>query len=282
MLTGIVAAVLAALGYGVATVLQSQAVAPAGTPGRVLGRLFAVGVVVDGASWLVSLAAFRHLSLAAAQAVLASSVAVTAVIVESGSRTRVARRTWVAGGLFVLGSTLIASAAGPVTARHVTLASLGLAAAVLAVVGLLTARAYRNGSAMLLSVLAGAAFTGTAVYGGLLQLSMHMSFAALFDVGLVLGFSGLGLLAFARALTQGFEARVAAVMWTTELVLAVVAGVLVLGDPLHPMSSVAALIGVGAAVVACGMLGVDRPSTASSTVHLPVSGASGPAMRIGT
>ena len=283
MLISVVAAVLGALGYGVATVLQARAVAPADTSVRARGWLFAVGLVVDGASWLLSLVAFRHLPLAAAQAVLASSVAVTAVLVGAGSHTRVARRTWVAGGLFALGATLITSAAGPVAARHATLPLLAIGAAALAAVGLLAARTYRNGSATLLSVLAGAAFTGTAVYGGLLQVSMHMSLAALLDVGLLLGFSGLGLVAFARALAHGSEARAAAVMWTTELVLAVVAGVVLLGDSLHPMSSVAALIGIGAAVLACGMLGATRPPEPPPGQRTSLLREdSGPAVPIGT
>ncbi|MBC7631704.1 hypothetical protein [Aeromicrobium sp.] len=253
MLIGVVAAALASLGYGAATVLQAGAVTSHHLDKARRRWLFVAGLALDGVAWLLSLVAFGHLPLATAEAVLASSVAVTAILADAAARRRIARRTWVAGSMFALGATLIAGATGPVRPHAVTPLLLVISAATLAVVIVVAAGVYRRGSAPLLSAVAGVAFTGTAVCGRLLD-PTDLSVAAVLDVVLLVGFSGAGVVTFARALARGTEAGTAAVMWTTELIVALVAGVALLGDAIRPASTVPAAAGIGGVVAACWIL----------------------------
>lgn len=260
MLIGIVASALGALGYGAATVLQARAVDSSERSAGARRWLFGSGLLADGAAWLLSLVAFRHLPLAAAQAVLASSVAVTAVLAHLMNRTRIASRTLIASALFILGAALIASSAAPVTRHALSPVLLMCAAGVLAVAGLLTAGAYRRGSATWLSVLAGVAFAGTAVCGRVLEPS-HLAATTIFDTVLLLGFSLVGIVAFGRALTRGTEAGTSAVMWTTEVILAFATGALLLGDTVRDGFAAVAIAGAVCSVVACRMLIGARPSS---------------------
>jgi drug/metabolite transporter (DMT)-like permease len=258
MLIGIVAATLGALGYGTATVLQARAVAPSDRSVVVRRWLFASGLVADGSAWLLSLVAFRFLPLAAAQAVLASSVAVTAVLAHLIIRTRIASRTLVAGALFVVGAAMIASSAAPITRHTLSPQLLILGSAALMGMSVVAASAYRRGSATWLSVVAGVAFAGTAVCGRLLELP-HLTAATILDSGLLLGFSLVGIVAFARALTLGSEAGASAVMWMTELILAFVTGAALLGDTVRSGFAAVAIAGAACGVFACRMLISDRP-----------------------
>ena len=86
VLTGLLGAFAAAVLYGAATVLQAAGVrslrlVPAGAPlpARLwAGRLYAVGLALDGLGFLASIAALRTLPLFVVQSAIASSVAVTA------------------------------------------------------------------------------------------------------------------------------------------------------------------------------------------------------------
>ena len=88
MLTGLLGAFAAAVLYGAATVLQAAGVrhlrtVPASAPlaARLwAGRLYAVGLGLDAAGFLASIAALRTLPLFVVQSAIASSVAVTAVL----------------------------------------------------------------------------------------------------------------------------------------------------------------------------------------------------------
>jgi hypothetical protein len=85
---GLLGALLAALAYGAATVLQAVAVRrvarlPTGTPLLRRARTgwpYAVGLALDGLGFLASVAALRTLPLFLVESAVAASVAVTAVL----------------------------------------------------------------------------------------------------------------------------------------------------------------------------------------------------------
>lgn len=87
---GLLAAVLASIGYGLASVLQAVGArrAAASGAGTAVQPAHLGGLALDGASWLVSLLALRVLPLFAVQAVLAGSLAVTAVAGERALQLR--------------------------------------------------------------------------------------------------------------------------------------------------------------------------------------------------
>ena len=100
MLTGLLGAFAAAILYGAATVLQAAGVrslrlVPAGAslPARLwAGRLYAVGLALDGLGFLASIAALRTLPLFVVQSAIASSVAVTALLAVAFLGARLERR----------------------------------------------------------------------------------------------------------------------------------------------------------------------------------------------
>jgi hypothetical protein len=120
---GLLGALLAALAYGAATVLQAvgvrrAAALPPGTPWRGRGRAgrpYAVGLALDGIGFLASVAALRTLPPFLVESAVASSVAVTAVLsvvvlgVRLGAAEVVALLVVVAG----LTGLALTAAAGP-------------------------------------------------------------------------------------------------------------------------------------------------------------------------
>ncbi len=174
MLTGLLGAFAAAVLYGAATVLQAAGVrslrlVPTGAslPARLwAGRLYAVGLALDGLGFLASIAALRTLPLFVVQSAIASSVAVTAVLAVLFLGARLERREVVALAVVGLGLLALALSAteepavrlGP-GARWVVLAGVVPVAAV-ALVGLA-----RRGprSAVLLAVASGLGFGGVGV-----------------------------------------------------------------------------------------------------------------------
>lgn len=118
MLLALIGAILAAVCYGVATVLEAIAVAkmsalPPTSPlsSRIReGWLFAVGLVIDGLGFILSAAALHSLPLFLVESVVASSVAVTALLAvvwlhQKLNRTEVFALVILVIGLISLGLT---------------------------------------------------------------------------------------------------------------------------------------------------------------------------------
>lgn len=116
MILGLVAALAAALFFGVATVLQAlgaRGSAHSGVGGTVRAMVnvpFAAGLALDGLGFVAQLVALRTLPLYVVQAALAGALAVTAVGSALVLRTRLGRPEWAAvagvcGGLALLGAS---------------------------------------------------------------------------------------------------------------------------------------------------------------------------------
>lgn len=121
-----IAAIVAALCYGVASVMQAVAVREASThvPGQVEGvdpgllvRMlhqwrFVASICLDGLGFLAQLVALHRLPLFAVQAVVASNLAVTAVVSSQVTKMKLTRREWLAVAGVVAGVGLLGSSAG--------------------------------------------------------------------------------------------------------------------------------------------------------------------------
>src|ERR1700748_2922834 len=134
MLASLLAAVLAALCYGVASVMQAVAVREASTrslpaasaggvdPGLVLRMLhqwrFVVSVVIDLCGFLAQLVALRRLPLFAVQAMVAANLAVIAVVATATIGATLSLREWLALTGVVAGVGLLGSSAGAEGATH--------------------------------------------------------------------------------------------------------------------------------------------------------------------
>ena len=246
MLVGLLCALLAALGYGVGSVLQARAAqtteTATGLDPRLLVRLagsvpFVIGVGLDLLAFLASLVALRTLPLFLVQSAVAASVGVTAVVVALLG-TRLARRdiAWLAA--LGVGLVLLAAAAQP--ERAVPLASGGrwallIACPLLAATGAIAARRSSRASAAVLATLAGLSFAIVAIAARTLQVP-NPWWHVLLDPSLWAIAAGgvLGMLFFSTALQRGSVTTATAVMFATDTIVPALIGLALLGDTARP------------------------------------------------
>src|SRR5215469_13218269 len=137
MLVSLLAALLSALCYGVASVMLAIAVRAAsrrsvaqvaqageGVDAGLLVRmtrqwLFLASIAIDMVGFVAQLIALRHLPLFAEQAIMASNLAVTAVCAAWLMRARLALREWLAVAGVIAGVSLLGLSAGAEGAARV-------------------------------------------------------------------------------------------------------------------------------------------------------------------
>lgn len=245
MTLGLFGALLAALAYGAATVLQAVGVrrAAALPPGTaVTGRIragwpYAVGLALDGLGFLASVAALRTLPLFLVESAVASSVAVTAVLSVVVLHVRLGVPEVVGLLAVAVGLTGLAltAADGPAVQPGPVATWWLLAAAV--IVGLLLVigvRDRRHG-AVLLSIAAGLGFGGVGVAARLLVIPSPVW--ALASDGLAWALvvhAVLATVAYGTALSRGRVTTVAALTFATETVVPAAVGLVALGDRVAP------------------------------------------------
>jgi drug/metabolite transporter (DMT)-like permease len=286
---GLLGAFGAALAYGVGAVLQAvaaRAVPTAeGLDPRLLLRLlrswpYLLGLALDGAGFVLSLVAVRTLPLFVVQSVVASFLAVTAVVGAVVLRTPLRRADAVGLGVVVLGLVLVGLSAAEGAAVDVTRADQWGVLAGTAALGLLAVPAGRlrgpRGAAALGSV-AGLAFGATSVAARMLpgplpsaDLGATAATLAASPAAYTLVAAGaLALLAYSSALQRGSVTQATAPLVLGETVAPAVVGLLVLGDaPRAGFGGVAAL-GFGLAVA--GAVALSRHGEAAAS-----DGARGP------
>ena len=264
MTLGLLGALLAALAYGAATVLQAVGVrrVSALPPGTTLrdrvrtGWPYAVGLALDGVGFLASLAALRTLPLFLVESAVASSVAVTAVLSVVVLGVRLGRAEVVALLVVVAGLTGLAltAEAGPAVrpgpgATWWLLAAAALVALLL-VVG--TVDHDRRRGAVVLSVGAGLGFGGVGVAARLLEVPPS-AWQLATDGGAwaLVAHAVLATVAYGLALARGRVTTVAALTFATETVVPALLGVLLLGDRVAPGQGPAAALAFVATLGGC-------------------------------
>ncbi|MGW6282560.1 hypothetical protein [Kribbella sp. NPDC055071] len=245
MILALVGAFAAAVLYGVATVLQAvglRRLAAAKTvtwTGRIsAGWLYGVGLALDGAGFLASVAALRSLPLFVVESAVASSVAVTAILsgIFLGGRLDCASVL----ALVVVGIGLVALAVCAEEGPAKTLStSTGLLILCLTVpVALLGAIAFRlspEHGVPVLAVVAGLGFGGAGVAAR--TLTLESPWWKLLGEPLawaLIVYGAIALAAFGVALQRGSVTLVAAVTFGIETVVPAAVGLLWLGDRVRP------------------------------------------------
>jgi len=280
MLASLVAAVIAALCYGVASVMQAVAVreasnrpqdgagaAPGVTaqPGVDPGLLprmlhqwrFVASVVIDTLGFLAQLIALQRLPLFAVQAMVAANLAVIAVLGTLVIGIALSWREWLAvtgvvAGVGLLGSS--AGAEGATQAGAVFKIALIVATAVLAVCGLAAARLRDPARTLLLGVIAG---FGYGVLGVAARVLTGFGPVALLRDPAAYAVVAAGIISFvfyASALEGGSVTVATAAVVLAETLPPAVVGVLFLGDKTRPGLEPAAVIGFVLAVASAVML----------------------------
>ena len=261
MKTALLLCIIAAIGYGVGAVLQALGARRADALGHTsllqIARqpLFLIGMLIDFASWMISRFALHTLPLFAVQTILAGSLAVTVLLARLvlGSELRGPDRLAIVAtmvGLFLVGISAGAEPTKEIT--HVLKVFILAGIPALIALGAIALRLRRS---VVLAVLAGAAFTGSA----LAARSVHIrdeSISGILSEPLlwaVLIYAVLALGLHATALMRGAVGAVTAAMWATEVLVAAVIGALALDDHIRPGWTIPAILGIaltlGATVV---------------------------------
>ena len=265
------AALVAALCYGVAAVMQAMAVRAAsrrtadsanksrlGTvdPGLVVRMLhqwpFIASLGLDLIGFVAQLVALRQLPLFAAQAIIASNLAVTAVFAAWLLHLELAWREWLAVGGVILGVAMLGSSAGPHAVTGVSpqfKLALIVAVAGIAVAGIAASRLPRAARTPVLGAIAGLGYGVLAVAARVLpgfsphELIRDPAAYALAAAGIV------SFMLYATALEAGSVTVATAAVVLAETVPPAVVGVMFLGDHTRPGLGGVAVLGFSLAIV---------------------------------
>jgi drug/metabolite transporter (DMT)-like permease len=272
MLASLLAALLSALCYGIASVMQaisvraaSRRTVPADEPGQgvdpglVIRMLrqgpFLASIAIDLVGFVAQLVALRRLPLFAVQAIIASNLAVTAVFAAWLMKATLSRREWMAVAGVVIGVGLLGSSAGAQGATSVGWAfQLGLivAVAMVGLVGVAAARLPNPARTPLLGAIAGLGYAVLAVSARILpgfapqQLVRNPATYTLAAAGIV------SFMLYAAALDGGSVTTATAGVILAETMPPAVVGVIFLGDSTRHGLTVPAALGFAMAV-ACAV-----------------------------
>jgi drug/metabolite transporter (DMT)-like permease len=253
MVESLVAALVSALCYGFAAVMQAMAIRSASRrPARVregdpaAGRVdpaliirllrqwrFVLSLVIDIIGFLAQLVALRRLPLFAVQAMVASNLAVIALLAAWLMRARLAVLEWLAITAVVVGVGLLGSSAGAQGAATVGPAfqiGLMITVACVGVAGIAAARLPGRARTPLLGAIAGLGYAVLAVAARILpgfapgQLVRSPAAYTLAAAGIV------SFLMYASALEGGSVTVATSAVVLCETLPAAVVGVIFLGD----------------------------------------------------
>ncbi len=268
MTLSLLGALVAAVGYGAATILQAVGVRrlgglPSGAtvrdrlPGA---RFYAAGLLLDLLGFLCSAAALRELPLFLVESAVASSVAVTAVLAVVFLRIRLQRSEIGALAAVGIGLVLLAVSAEEGRSRQVgQLTGWLLLSAAVVVTAIMLAGWYAvrdsGRSAIVLAVASGAAFGLMGVGARVLQVpDPWWGVLAAPVLWAVVAHGVLGSISYGLALDRGRTTTVAAVTFAVETVFPAFVGLVWLGDEVRSGLALVAAAGFAVTLGGCVVL----------------------------
>lgn len=247
MVLSLAGAGVAAIAYGVATIVQALGVRrisgvdeQASLWTRVVAaRVYGLGLLLDGLGFVASIVALRELPLFLVESVVASSVAVTAVLAVIVLHIRLHRAEVAFLAVTILGLILLALCARPGPARHVGTTAGWLllgSVAVLAAVLLVSLRDRDTARASLvLAAVSGAGFGIVGIAARTLRVRAPWWLTITQPVLWALAGQGvLAAVAYGFALHRGRVTTVAAITFAVETVFPAAVGLAFLGDAVRP------------------------------------------------
>ena len=263
MAFGVLAALVSALCYGVASVLQARAarLGPGG-PTRPLLRMvvrapFVAGVTLDVAGFAAQFAALRVAPVFLVQAAQAGSLAVTAAVAGAVLKIKLGVRGWIAvgtacAGLAALGAS--AGAEGPASTGIAFRGALVVAVVLLAGVGLVADRIAEPIGSAVIGLVAGLGFGVVALAArALLDLAPIRLVADPATYALACG-GVVAFLFYARGLQRGAVTAVTAAVVAGETLLPAIVGILAFGDHTRPGAAPIAVAGFAATLAGAAAL----------------------------
>jgi drug/metabolite transporter (DMT)-like permease len=261
---GLLGAFLSALAYGAATVFQAIGAGNTEDSGegvdprlliRVLGSLpFVIGLGFDVLGLVTNLIALRSLPLFAVQAIINTSLAVTALIAVPILKVRLGRTDWIAIGVVVLGLIMVGVSAGQESPTHTDdVLHWSVLGAVLVLIAAASLAVWRfGGSPAVLGGFAGSLFGAFAICVLILPdltLSTLITDPAFY--ALVIG-AITGFLFFTTALQRGSVTLATAMLVVGETALPALLGVVLFHDHtrggFEPVAVLGFLCAVGGAI----------------------------------
>lgn len=253
MKTALALCLIASLGYGVGAVLQAVGARRANLRGAEgifsMARqpVFLMGLLADFGAWVISRFALHTLPLFAVQTILAGSLAVTVLLAGVVLHAHLGKQEKLAVVITIVGLIIVGVSAGEDPAKDIThllkvCTMLGIPAVV--VLGLM---ALKLNKSVVLAVLAGASFTGSALAARAVHIQDESLVGIVTEplIWAVLVYAVLALGLHAVALMRGSVGPVTAAMWSTEVVVATIVGAVALGDHMRPGWTIPAIVGVG-------------------------------------
>jgi drug/metabolite transporter (DMT)-like permease len=301
MVTSLVAGVVAALLYGIASIMQAIAVREASNreasevagpgagvdPGLLVRMLsqwrFVASICLDTLGFIAQLVALQRLPLFAVQAMVAANLAVIAVLSSFVIRVALSWREWLAVGGVVIGVGLLGSSAGAEGATQAgAVFKLALIVAVggLGLVGIVAARLRNPARTFVLGTVAGLGYgvlgIAARVLNGFAPLTLIKDPASYAVIA-----AGIVSFAFYASALEGGSVTVAtAAVVLAETLPPAVIGVIFLGDTtrpgLEPAAAVGFLVAVASAVMLARFGEAERAAQAEASAAHQQSAASQP------
>jgi drug/metabolite transporter (DMT)-like permease len=240
---------------------------------RLLWRLlhdwpYVLGLVLDGASFVLTIVAVQNLPLFVVEPIIALNVVITALIEGVLLHRRLRAVAWAAIAGILLGLSLLGLAAAPQRAHSaiegvrwaVIVMPLGIAG-----IGSVIAARAQHTATIALGVLDGVAFGGTAIAGRMLSFS-HPYWQVLLSPILwsMLAYGLVGLLLFTIALQRSHASIVGASTTAAQTIVPILVGVVFLGDA--PRDNAWALAISGTVLTLAGTLTIALPAAAPAVM----------------
>jgi drug/metabolite transporter (DMT)-like permease len=254
----------AAISYGAATILQALGVRRIGGVDQQAslwtrvgsGRVYGLGLLLDGLGFVASVVALRELPLFLVEAVVASSVAVTAVLAVVVLHVRLRSAEVAALTVTILGLIVLALCAQPGPAHHLGTTAAWLLLGSVAVLAIALLVALRDPDAtrasLVLATVSGAGFGIVGIAARTLRVSAPWWLTITQPVLWALALQGvLASVAFGFALHRGRTTTVAAITFAVETVFPAAVGLAFLGDAVRPHLGPFAAIGFLATLGGC-------------------------------
>jgi drug/metabolite transporter (DMT)-like permease len=233
-------AIVACLGYGVSSVLQSVAAKRAATVVGLTGILliikqvpYLLGLVADSMAFVGNVLALQRLPLFLVQSIVAGSVGVTAVIA-SLRGARLSWKDWTSLAVLGAGLVLLSVTAVPTAAARIPLFEdwvILVTAIAPAAIGLIGFKMKGRASTIVLSSAAGLGFTGVALAArgiGADEISWPLLLNPLLWAIIVHGVVGIAF--FTVALQRDAVTLVTAITFVFEVVVPSLIGIALFGD----------------------------------------------------
>ncbi|OBF35411.1 hypothetical protein A5719_24410 [Mycolicibacterium peregrinum] len=294
MLIGVAAALLACVGYGTASVLQSYAAGRSvtsgadngptlrSTIGAMLAPIFIVGMALDLLGFVGSLVSARLIPLFLSQTIISANLVVTAVLSIFVLHVRLRRRDWTAIAIVLVALCILGATAGrlgdrdPGAVMHwgvlvVSAVILGLGAALVRLLG----KSAAVPAGLIAGVLYGAMAVAIRLVDGLDPLNLRVLIADPATWAVVLAGLG-GFYLFTVALQVGSVNGVAAALVVGETVVPGIVGVVLLGDVSRPGYGALVVIAFIAAVGGAVALAVSSAAEYERAQSSPQPGPARP------